>query len=75
MFAHDLPPLTVFVSTDVAAGEAFAFHNVGSLRPAAGLAPLWMDSVLQCRAARDLTAGTLLALSHLSDPCQKGMSC
>ena len=50
----------------VAKGEPFTRGNVDVLRPPAGLAPKYLDTVLQRKAAADLPAGTSLQWHHLA---------
>jgi N-acetylneuraminate synthase len=51
---------TLYVTRSVKAGEAFGAHNVRAIRPGLGLAPRYLDEVLQRVAAIDLEAGTPL---------------
>ncbi|HET9728259.1 MAG TPA: pseudaminic acid synthase [Acidimicrobiia bacterium] len=57
---------SLFVTTDVRAGEAFGEHNVRSVRPALGLHPRHLGEVTGRRAARDIEAGTPLDWSMLA---------
>jgi pseudaminic acid synthase len=52
---------SLFVALPVAAGEAFTFENVRSVRPAAGLHTRHLDDVVGRRAARDIELGTPLS--------------
>jgi pseudaminic acid synthase len=52
---------SVWVTQDVAAGEAFSPDNLAALRPAGGLAPDELEQVVGRRAARAISAGTALA--------------
>lgn len=52
---------SLFVTRDVASGEAFDATNVRSVRPADGLHPRHLDAVYGARAARDIAAGTPLS--------------
>lgn len=51
---------SLYVSTDVKAGECFTEQNVRSVRPAHGLPPKELPAVLGRKAARDIAAGTAL---------------
>jgi N-acetylneuraminate synthase len=51
---------SLFVVTDVAAGEEFGPHNVRSIRPSGGLPPKRLPEVLGRRATRAITRGTPL---------------
>lgn len=52
---------SLYVVSDIAAGELFTAQNVRIIRPGYGLAPRLLPEVLGCRAARDLKRGTALA--------------
>lgn len=52
---------SLFVASDVKAGETITTSNVRSVRPASGLHPRHLDDVLGRTAARDITAGTPLS--------------
>jgi N-acetylneuraminate synthase len=52
---------SVYAVADIAAGERFTADNVRVLRPAAGLPPAELATVLARRAARPITAGTPLS--------------
>jgi N-acetylneuraminate synthase len=56
---------SLFVTQDLRAGEAFGPHNVRAIRPAHGLHPRHLETVLGRRAARDIPAGTPLAWDML----------
>lgn len=58
---------SLFVVSDVRAGEVLTPEIVRSLRPAHGLAPRHLPEVLGHRAARDIEAGTPLAWSLVED--------
>ena len=58
---------SLFISEDVAAGEALSTANVRALRPGDGLAPKHLPDVLGRKAARDLPRGTPLAWNLLAD--------
>lgn len=49
---------SLWVTCDTLAGELFTQANVGVLRPAAGLAPHFLEDVIGKRAARDVARGT-----------------
>ncbi|MGE3850453.1 MAG: pseudaminic acid synthase [Planctomycetota bacterium] len=59
---------SLFVVQDVKAGERFTSRNVRCIRPGYGLAPRYMDTVLQRVAARDVEAGTPLDWNLLGGP-------
>jgi pseudaminic acid synthase len=52
---------SLFVVADMSEGEAFSPATVRSIRPAGGLAPKFLPSILGRRAARPLARGTPLA--------------
>jgi pseudaminic acid synthase len=52
---------SLYVTADMAAGEAFCEANLRSIRPGYGLAPKHLPEIMGCRAARALTRGTPLA--------------
>lgn len=52
---------SLYVVADVKAGEVLTEAAVRSIRPAMGLAPKWLESVLGRRAVRDLKRGEPLA--------------
>lgn len=54
---------SLFVCEDMKAGDAFTSRNVRSIRPADGLAPVHLPSLLGRRASQDIQAGTPLAWS------------
>jgi pseudaminic acid synthase len=56
---------SLFVVEDIPAGQPITSHNVRSVRPADGLAPKHLDSVLGRMAVRDLERGTPLAFEDL----------
>jgi N-acetylneuraminate synthase len=51
---------SLFVVTDMAAGEAFSEQNVRSIRPGDGLAPKYLDIVLGRKATAPIARGTPL---------------
>jgi N-acetylneuraminate synthase len=51
---------SLFVVTDVRAGDVFTEENVRSIRPGYGLHPRYLAEVLGRRAARDIRKGTPL---------------
>lgn len=57
---------SLYVVTDVKAGDALTAEKVRSIRPGFGLAPKHYDKVLGRRAARDLKRGEPLAWSMLA---------
>ncbi len=48
---------SLYVVTDIPAGEPFTEHNVRSIRPGYGLAPKYFDCIMGQLAARDLKRG------------------
>jgi pseudaminic acid synthase len=57
---------SLFLVKDVSAGDSYSKENVRILRPAAGLAPCFYQSVLAGVATRDLKAGTPLSPEMVS---------
>jgi N-acetylneuraminate synthase len=58
---------SLFVVSDIAAGEEITRENVRSIRPGDGLAPRHLPSVLGRRARTPLTRGTPLGWEDLSE--------
>lgn len=56
---------SLFVSKDIKEGEVLTLANVCSVRPAAGLHPKYLESVLGKRVACDVKAGTPLLFNLL----------
>ncbi len=56
---------SLYVVKDMKAGEKFTEENVRSIRPAYGLPPSRLSSVLCCHAHYDIEAGTALKEEHL----------
>ena len=56
---------SIYVVTDVKAGEAFTESNIRRIRPGNGLPPDQYESVLGRRAATAIEAGTPLAPEHI----------
>ncbi len=54
---------SLYVVSDVKAGEPFTARNVRSIRPASGLHTRYYDDILGKTATQDITAGTALAWS------------
>lgn len=52
---------SLYVVADVRAGEFFTDANVRSIRPAAGLPPVRLDSIIGLKAKSDIKAGTPLS--------------
>ncbi len=52
---------SLFVVTDMKAGEVFTEQNVRSIRPGHGMAPKCLNKVLGHRAAQDIARGTPLS--------------
>ena len=57
---------SLFVCEDMKAGDTFTSRNVRSIRPAHGLPPVHLPSLLGRRASQDIQAGTPLAWSLVS---------
>ena len=57
---------SLFVVADVAEGEPFTDQNVRAIRPAGGMAPKHLPSVLGRTAATAVSRGTPLAPEHLA---------
>jgi pseudaminic acid synthase len=58
---------SLYVTTDVRAGEMFTEKNVRSIRPAYGLAPKHYREVLGRRATQDIARGTPLAWTLIEE--------
>ena len=58
---------SIFVSQDIRQGDVITRDNIRVVRPAVGLAPKHLDTVLGQIASVNLTKGTPLAWSHLTD--------
>lgn len=56
---------SLYVTADVAAGEAFTPDNVRAIRPGFGLAPKWLDIVLARTAKQPIKRGTPLSWEFL----------
>ena len=56
---------SLFVCKDIKEGDLFTLENVKSVRPAAGLHPKFLDSVLGKKALRNISAGTPLSLDMI----------
>jgi len=56
---------SLFVSQDVQKGDVFTERNIRSVRPAQGLHPRFLDTVLGKRAACAIEPGTPLAWRHV----------
>lgn len=52
---------SLYIVRDMAAGESFSPENVRAIRPGLGLAPKWLDTVLQKKAGKDIRRGTPLS--------------
>jgi sialic acid synthase SpsE len=52
---------SLYVFADISKGERFTVNNVRSVRPAFGLHPKHLDSILGKRAIRDLSSGDRLS--------------
>ncbi len=48
---------SLYVVADIAEGEKFTPENIRSIRPGHGLAPKYLDKILQCQASRPLKRG------------------
>ncbi|MFQ2763225.1 pseudaminic acid synthase [Aeromonas caviae] len=57
---------SLFVCEDMKAGDTFTSRNVRSIRPAHGLPPVHLPSLLGRRASQDIQAGTPLTWSLVS---------
>ncbi len=56
---------SLYVVEDIAEGEMFTARNIRAIRPAFGLAPVYLDTVLGRRAASALKRGTPLAFDQI----------
>lgn len=56
---------SIYVVTDIKAGETFTEDNVRSIRPGYGMAPKYLPEVLGKQAARDLKRGTPFAAEFI----------
>ncbi len=48
---------SLYVVKDIAVGEVFSENNIRSIRPGAGLSPVFWESVIGKKASRDISAG------------------
>lgn len=55
---------SLFVTADIAAGEAFTWKNIRSVRPGHGLHPKYFERLLTCKAPRSFSAGEPLELDE-----------
>ncbi len=55
---------SLFAVRDIWAGEPVTSENVRSIRPGCGLPPRFLDSLLGCKALRDIPFGTPLKLEY-----------
>ena len=58
---------SLFVVSNIRAGEKLTEANVRSIRPGHGLPPKYLKEVLGRRASRDIERGTPLSWSMVSD--------
>jgi len=56
---------SLYAVEDIARGDVFTAQNVRSIRPAFGLSPDRLPTVIGCHAAVDIERGTPLAESHI----------
>lgn len=56
---------SLFVVSDVKAGDVFSEDNIRSIRPGNGLAPKYLSDVLGKRAAHDIERGTPLSFNDI----------
>jgi len=56
---------SVYVSSDIKAGELFTTKNIRCVRPSLGLSPKYYEDVLGKVAKNDLAFGTPLSLNHI----------
>lgn len=59
---------SLFVVQDIRCGEPFTESNVRSIRPAGGLSPRHLETVLGCRAVCSIEKGTPLNWSLVANP-------
>lgn len=57
---------SLYVSSDIKAGEIFTAENIRSVRPGFGLHPKYYSSVLGKKAVKDLARGSRLQLEHIN---------
>ncbi|KEQ18627.1 N-acetylneuraminate synthase [Endozoicomonas numazuensis] len=55
---------SLYVATDISAGEVFNHQNLRSVRPGHGLHPRHLEEFMGSRAATDIPAGTPLSWEH-----------
>lgn len=58
---------SLYVVKDIAKGEVLTMSNIRSIRPANGLKPKFLHSVLGCRASRDLKYGEPLNIDMVQN--------
>lgn len=56
---------SIYISSDIKAGELFTQKNTKVVRPAFGLAPKYHEAILGKTASKDIMAGTPLSWEHL----------
>lgn len=57
---------SLFVVSDMKAGEEFTAHNIRSIRPGYGLPPKYLEEILGRRAACDIPKGTPVAWTYVA---------
>jgi N-acetylneuraminate synthase len=58
---------SIYIVSDIAAGESFDNRNLRVIRPGYGLAPRYLPRVIGRRATRDLARGTALTADAIED--------
>lgn len=58
---------SLYVVKPISKGEILTLENIRSIRPAMGIKPKYLDSVLGCRAVRDIAFGEPLGFDMFAD--------
>lgn len=62
---------SLFAVRDIRVGEKFTRSNTRSIRPGFGLAPMYLGTVLDCRASRSIRRGEPISWDMLYGGCER----